>query len=221
MDDQNKSSDSSSNQEINKVDDLESSKESSKVATNLESPSKTSRIIKSTSFKINPITATTATMPISNFSGETIATFTASASSISNPEFLSLIQTRNIKVSIEVPEFEDSKKSETKCIYSIMQTIDSSFYSMNIIKQSIDNFNKLFESKDGDSPIPYRLALNYNNYKLRPSKKNGKPNNDYPCMDSQSPILNTGMVNFSLIYIDEDLIRVQPKLEKCCKCCIF
>ena len=138
-----------------------------------------------------------------------------------NPEMVPYSQL--IKISILIKnnsEIKMSKNQKTEKpvekIHYVMLTIDSSFYSSNIVKSSLDLFNNIFEEGKDD----YRLSLNYENYKLKPSKKNGKPNMDYPCIDKESTIKDTGIVNFSIIYKEEDLIKIQKKTQ-CCKCSIF
>ena len=47
---------------------------------------------------------------------------------------------------------------------------------MDIIKQSIDIFNDILY-KDN---IPIKLNVDNRNYRIKPGKKNGKPNYDLP-----------------------------------------
>jgi hypothetical protein len=47
---------------------------------------------------------------------------------------------------------------------------------LDIIKKSIDIFNDILY-KDN---LPIKLNVDYRNYRIKPGKKNGKPNNDLP-----------------------------------------
>jgi hypothetical protein len=175
-----------------------------------ESPSKVSRLCKKLTFSI---------VPISDFSGETTAnSIDYAKSSLDNDTY---IVKKTIKISILV--LPDEKNNATgnniksqDIIHSVMLNIDDSLNAQNVIKLSIDQLNDLFEEKKEE----YRLSLSYGNYKLKPSKRNGKPNNDYPAIDKDSSVKDTGIINFSLMYIDGDLLTVQKK-ECCSKCFIF
>ena len=129
---------------------------------------------------------------------------------------------KEISVSIVINITEDTKnKNKKSCdqtpkIFTIRMNVNNFMYKDSIIKTSIDAFNDYFEAKKED----YRLILTSNNYNLRPSKKNGKPNTDYPCIDKDSSIIDTGIFKLAFIYKEQDLIRIQKK-KNCQKCSIF
>lgn len=182
----------------------------------IESPSKVSKLC-------NKFFNTT-TSSSCNFSGETSATFSdlLVGSSDYQEDITPLISTLNIKVSLYIKDViadnqKKTKNSDEPTIHSILLTVDNSIYGSDVIKNSIEQFNQLLK----DEKLSYRLSELSKKYKLKPSKKNGKPNSDYPAVDPESIIKETGIVNFSLLYIEEDLLYVKPSSQCCNKCLIF
>jgi len=175
-----------------------------------QSPSKRSRLSKTLN--------TFSNAPFSFPSGETNINSWQSLGNHSFQEQALSIQAIKINILIKDKENSHNKKNDEKKvnIHTINLNIDNSVCFSSVVKQSIDEFNHLFEENHEE----YRLSLNTNCYKLKPSKKNGKPNNDYPCIDRDTAINETGVVNFSLIYDEVDLIRIK-KSESCCKCIII
>ena len=171
-----------------------------------ESPSKKSRISKNLDLKFERMTS---------FSNETSAT-DERISPLSSNDFETLVSTKNIKVSILIAKEPGKDKKISEELYSIDLTISSWMFNRCIIKQCLDSFNDLFEIKNE----LFRLSLDHKNYKLRPSKKSGKPNFDYPCIDLDSSLKDTGLVSFSLMYLEDDLI-IMKKKTKCTGCSIF
>ncbi len=93
--------------------------------------------------------------------------------------------------------------------------LDSQIMPLSLIKISIDEFNNLFE-REGEN---IRFSLNYKNYKLKPSKKNGRPKLYYPMIDLETCIKELQMENLSLVYKKEDFIVI--KRVKCGSCVFF
>jgi hypothetical protein len=59
----------------------------------------------------------------------------------------------------------------------IILDIDEKTSINELLKITVDTFNKNFETEGR----PYRLSLDYKQYNLKPSKKNGMPKEDLPC----------------------------------------
>lgn len=188
-------------------------KDSAKNEKRTESPSKLGKMLK----RIESQTITR-----SENSCETLATsadfFIDTMNEISIFE-----QPINIKVSVVLqsngPSAKNGKKDEQEnsTIKSIMMSIDSSIYPQNVLKHSIDEFNKIFEAEK----LRFLFSPNSTQYKLKPSKKDGKPKNDYPAIDFETPLKDTGILNFSLIYNSKDLIEIKEKKKECCNNCII
>lgn len=63
-------------------------------------------------------------------------------------------------------------------IKDIKMEIPSFYKISDLVRQSVDLFNNLFVEEKS----VFRLAQNYNNFILKPSKKTGKPDMDMPSM---------------------------------------
>jgi hypothetical protein len=55
--------------------------------------------------------------------------------------------------------------------------VDEKISISELLEISVDSFNKNFERE----ARPFRLSLDYLQYNLKPSKKNGMPKEDLPC----------------------------------------
>jgi len=115
-----------------------------------------------------------------------------------------------IKISLMI------KKDKQMEMFSIPFKIDDKIMPKTIIIQAVDKFNKVFEIEKSK----LRLSLNFANYKLKPSKKDGKPKMDWPFIDEDTPLGETRIYNFSLIFKPEDLQTVNSSFN-CKKCVIF
>jgi len=107
------------------------------------------------------------------------------------------------------------KSKNEELIKKIVISINSVIKPLEIIKTSIDLFNIKFENERAG----FRFSLNYNDYILKPSKKDGRPKLDYPSIDFDTYIQDTQIESFSLIYKYEDLIIVRK--AKCNSCLIM
>ncbi len=101
---------------------------------------------------------------------------------------------------------------------------------------AVEKFNEDFkeaEHDEGSMNLPPRLtdqliqlARNFKNYELRPSKKNGKPKIDLPCISPEVKVIETFITQFSLVFREEDILKIKSKSKKekgshCRRCLIF
>ncbi len=86
-----------------------------------------------------------------------------------------------------------------------------------LIEISIDKFNEYFRVKE----MNLILINNPRNMELRPSKKNGQAKMDLPAIDSECFVCDTKLNQFTLLYKDEDLIRVNVKKRSSCQRCLI
>jgi len=88
-----------------------------------------------------------------------------------------------------------------------------------LIEISIDKFNEYFRIKR----MNIMILNNPKNMELRPSKKNGQPKMDLPSIDSECFVCDTKLNQFTMLYKEEDLIRVNDKKKSfsCRKCLIL
>ncbi len=77
---------------------------------------------------------------------------------------------QEIKVFIEIPNQNNIYKN-------ISIKVTNKIRMSDLMKEAIKLFNVLFNNMG----VPYELAMNINLYKMRASKKSGKPNCDMPC----------------------------------------
>ncbi len=107
-------------------------------------------------------------------------------------------------------------KKEPLTIKAIRLYIDGAIFPLEVIKTSIDEFNSKLETEKEMQ----RFSLNYQNYKLKPSKKDGRPKSDYPAIDFETCIKDIQIENFALIYKEKELLTIKKKL-KCEGCLLF
>ncbi len=82
---------------------------------------------------------------------------------------------KNVKVNLLIDDKNKILKDE-ECICSLNLRIDCNITIFDLIKNAVDAFNDKFKNEN----FKYLLSNNYNNYKLKASKKNGSPNKDIP-----------------------------------------
>jgi hypothetical protein len=63
--------------------------------------------------------------------------------------------------------------------------------------------------------INRRLSFKYSNYNFKPAKKTGKPRLDFPKIEKDIKVFDTGIEHFALLYSQNDLINVN-KTFRCC-----
>ncbi len=85
-----------------------------------------------------------------------------------------------------------------------------------IIKIAVNKLNTILYNEK----LNYQLIENYENYEIKTSKKNGDPKLDLPSLDRDAQVGSTQLLNFSLIYRNEDLISIK-KRNKCKMCAIY
>lgn len=82
---------------------------------------------------------------------------------------------KNVKVNLLIENKKNLLKDEDR-LYFLNLRIDSNITIFDLIKTAVDSFNDKFQNEK----FKYLLSNNYNNYKLKASKKNGSPNKDIP-----------------------------------------
>lgn len=100
---------------------------------------------------------------------------------------------------------------------------------IELISKAIAAFNEnsFIFVDNKDSPL-FKLSLKEipSEYSIKPSKKNGKPKDDYPPYCNDSILSNTKRNNFSMIFKDDNLIlsNTHQKIMKMCpdfRCVIY
>lgn len=92
---------------------------------------------------------------------------------------------------------------------------------IELISKAIAAFNEnsFIFVDNKDSPL-FKLSLKEipSEYYIKPSKKNGKPKDDYPPYCNDSILSNTKRNNFSMIFKDDNLIlsNTHQKMMKMC-----
>ena len=91
-----------------------------------------------------------------------------------------------------------------------------------LIKRAVDTFNKNLENECKQ----YRLSLDYNQYNIKPSKKNGMPKEDLPCKknynigyNKEALISSCQVRQLSIIHSNSEVIYLKPKTK--CSCVII
>jgi hypothetical protein len=97
---------------------------------------------------------------------------------------------------------------------SILLSVSENFKISGIIKIAVDKLNTILYNEK----MNYRLVENYDKYEIKPSKKNGEPKLDLPSLDKDAQVGLTQLLNFSLIYKNENLVCIKKKDK--CKICI-
>ena len=86
-----------------------------------------------------------------------------------------------------------------------------------LIQNAVDKFNE--ELSQGQPGV--QLKRNFENYDLKPSKKNGHPKTDLPAISGQALVKDTNITQFSLLCQLEDIVIIKPKPKSCCECTIM
>ena len=117
---------------------------------------------------------------------------------------------KKIMIEIEVNiifEFEDT-------IHTIILNIDSNEKIINIIKKTIEEFNnKEFETVIKKKEFIIQLNDDLNKYKLKKSKKNKKPKNDYPPFNNECILKDVDCKRFNLLFENNQVI-LNKKINK-------
>jgi hypothetical protein len=100
--------------------------------------------------------------------------------------------------------------------------VDEKVTIHELINRVVDTFNKYLEIDCKQ----YRLSLNYSMYNIKPSKKNGMPKEDLPCMinfnigyNKEALISYCQVRQLSIIYSNSEVIYMKPKTK--CNCVII
>jgi len=118
----------------------------------------------------------------------------------------------NEKIIIEIEvniifDFEDT-------IHTIILNIDSNEKIINIIKKTIEEFNnKEFETVIKKKEFIIQLNDDLNKYKLKKSKKNKKPKNDYPPFNNECLLKDIDCKRFNLLFENSEVI-LNKKINK-------
>ena len=119
---------------------------------------------------------------------------------------------------IKVNLFIEKNKNEIKeNLYSVNLRVSDSLLIRELLILAVDKFNQLFE----DNNINFRLKRNFENFELRPSKKNGMPKLDLPSISGDVCVHSTYITQFALIYKEEDLVMIKKNKGKCERCLIL
>jgi len=102
-------------------------------------------------------------------------------------------------------------------LYSVNLRVSDSLLIRELLILAVDKFNQLFE----DNNINFRLKRNFENFELRPSKKNGMPKLDLPSISGDVCVHSTYITQFALIYKEEDLVMIKKNKGKCERCLIL
>ena len=117
---------------------------------------------------------------------------------------------KKIMIEIEVNiifDFEDT-------IHTIILNIDSNEKIINIIKKTIEEFNnKEFETVIKKKEFIIQLNDDLNKYKLKKSKKNKKPKNDYPPFNNECILKDIDCKRFNLLFENNQVI-LNKKINK-------
>ena len=117
----------------------------------------------------------------------------------------------NEKINIEINiifEFEDT-------IHTIFLNIDSNEKIINIIQKAIEEFN----NKDFETDIKKKEFIIHLNdvdldkYKLKKSKKNKKPKNDYPPFNNECLLKDIDCKRFNLLF-ENNVVILNKKITK-------
>jgi hypothetical protein len=108
---------------------------------------------------------------------------------------------------------EIDKKEE---IITLSFNLSKSLKIKELIIQVINELNILLSNKSSR----LRFNYDYSNYQLKPSKKNKRPNIDFPSLDKEMNVLETGIFKLSLIYSKSDLITIKNR-TRCINCSIL
>lgn len=84
-----------------------------------------------------------------------------------------------------------------------------------IIKIAVNKLNTILYNEK----IGFQFIEIFEEYDIKPSRKNGDPKLDLPSLDKDASVGSTAMLNFSLIYRKEDLRGIKKK-PKCLLCVI-
>ena len=104
-------------------------------------------------------------------------------------------------------EFEDT-------IHTIILNIDSNEKIINIIKKTIEEFNnKEFETVIKKKEFIIQLNDDLNKYKLKKSKKNKKPKNDYPPFNNECLLKDIDCKRFNLLF-ENNVVILNKKITK-------
>ena len=117
---------------------------------------------------------------------------------------------KKIMIEIEVNiifEFEDT-------IHTIILNIDSNEKIINIIKKTIEEFNnKEFETVIKKKEFINKLNDDLNKFKLKKSKKNKKPKNDYPPFNNECLLKDIDCKRFNLLF-ENNVLILNKKINK-------
>ena len=118
----------------------------------------------------------------------------------------------NEKINIEIEiniifEFEDT-------IHTIILNIDSNEKIINIIQKAIEEFNnKDFETVIKKKEFIIHLNDDLDKYKLKKSKKNKTPKNDYPPFNNECILKDIDCKRFNLLFENNQVI-LNKKINK-------
>jgi hypothetical protein len=116
----------------------------------------------------------------------------------------------NEKINIEINiifEFEDT-------IHTIFLNIDSNEKIINIIQKAIEEFNnKDFETIIKKKEFIIHLNDDLDKYKLKKSKKNKTPKNDYPPFNNECLLKDIDCKRFNLLF-ENNVVILNKKITK-------
>ena len=116
----------------------------------------------------------------------------------------------NEKINIEINiifEFEDT-------IHTIFLNIDSNEKIINIIQKAIEEFNNIdFETIIKKKEFIIHLNDDLDKYKLKKSKKNKTPKNDYPPFNNECLLKDIDCKRFNLLF-ENNVVILNKKITK-------
>jgi hypothetical protein len=131
-----------------------------------------------------------------------------------------------IRVNDNVTKLDEAECTSFNCvkvslelnyeIYTVSICITKSLNINDLIIKSIDEFNHLFQMKG----IAVQLVLKYKDYNFKPAKKTGRSKMDYPIIEKDINVFDTGIEHFSLICAKTDVIKINNKF-RCLECPIL
>ena len=127
-----------------------------------------------------------------------------------DPEFEEKLNIKPIQVSTLL---EIDKKEE---LFTLSFNLPKSLKIREFIIQVINELNILLINKNTRLRFDYK----YSNYQLKPSKKNYRPKKDFPNIDKEMNVLETGITQLSLIYSKSDLVTIKNR-ARCNNCSIL
>ncbi len=101
-------------------------------------------------------------------------------------------------------------------IFTVPICITKSLTINELMIKSIYEFNNLFQLKG----LNIRLELNNNDYNFKPAKKTGRPKIDFPVIEKDIKVFDTGIEHFSLMYSKIIIIKTH-KTFRCFYCPIL